>query len=392
MVKRKSSLLDTFLALVQVASPSLRERDVAKILARRLRELGYEPLEDDVGQVIGGNCGNLIVKVPATGAGPNLLLSAHIDTVEKPNDPPALPHIEGKVVRRTGGGILGADDKAGVAVLVELLSRLKTDKRKHGELLFVFSVAEELECLGAAELDKTLYQKLEGGVILDYALPTEIVIAAPTKVSFKITVHGSTGHAAVPERKINALQVLARVVADLPMGRLDAYTTANAGIMRSGNAINIIPGKAYAEYEIRSHRKDILDFHVKQVVGIIEGVVRKSRVFGLAGAGGGLAGAGDKDEIIRASVDVEVEVGYEGFRLAEDAKLVRTVQRAAQKAGLTPELIIAQGGSDANIYNRRGLPSLVVGCGMHEAHGSREYADLGEMQKAVELLDCLVHR
>lgn len=386
MPENKSSLVDNFLALAGVASPSRREREVAKVLARKIREMGYEPLEDDAGQAIGGDCGNIVVKVPAHGGGPNLLLSAHIDTVEKPGDPPAVPLIDGDRVRREGGGIIGADDKSGVAVLLDVLERLKGSKKKHGELLFVFSVSEEVEAQGAAELDEELYKDLDGGVILDYSRPSELVVAAPTKVSFKILVHGIAGHAAAPERKLNAAHILAKTLAALPVGRLDAQTTANLGIMRSGTAINVIPDKAYAEYEMRSHRKDVLDFHVKRVIGIIEGVVRENRIFAFADSAGGLGGGDESDAVLRSSVDVEVEVGYEGFRLAEDHKLVAMAAKAMEKAGLTPQYITTQGGSDANIYNRRGLPSVVIGCGMHGAHGVDEYADLSEMRDAVEVV------
>ena len=379
MPDKKSTLLDNFLALVKAPSPSRHEREAAKVLARKIREIGYEPLEDDTGQAIGGNCGNIVVKIPAHGTGPNLLLSSHIDTVEKLGDPPAVPLIEGNIIKREGGGILGADDKTGVAILLEVMTKIKHSRKNHGTLLFVFSVAEELECMGAAELDSELYKDLEAGVILDYSLPSDIVVAAPTKVSFKITVHGIGGHAAAPERRINAAHVMAQTLAELPTGRLDEFTTANLGIMRSGTAINVIPGQAYAEFEVRSHRKDVLDYHVKKIVGIIEGVVRKNRIFAFANPAIGLGGDSQVDAILRASVDVEVEVGYESYSLSESEPIVAKIKNAAEKAGLTPELIVAQGGSDANIYNRRGLPSVVIGCGMHGAHGASEFADLSEM-------------
>ncbi len=387
MPEKKNVLLDNFVALARIPSPSRREREAAKILARRIREIGFEPLEDDAGQAIGGDCGNIVVKVPATGDGPKLLLAAHIDTMEKPGDPPAVPLIEGDRVSREGGGIIGADDKAGVAILLEVMEKLKTGKKKHGELLFVFTVAEEVECLGAAELDPDLYKGFDGGVVLDYAKPSEIVVAAPTKVTFKIMVHGVAGHAAAPERKVNAAYVLAQTLAELPNGRVDEHTTTNIGIMRSGSAVNVIPDRALAEYEIRSHRKDLLDFHVKRIIGIIEGVVRKNRIFAFARDAGGLGEEENQaDAVVRSSVDVDVEVGYEGFRLTMDAPIVAMARKAVEKAGLPPQMIVAQGGSDANIFNPRGLPTVVVGCGMHGAHSVHEYADLGEMRQTVEVL------
>ncbi len=391
MAELQSSMLDTFLDLCRVPSPSLHEREVAKILAKKIRELGYEPLEDAAGQNLGGDCGNLVVKVPGTGKGPRLLLCAHMDTVEKPSDPPARTRMDGEWITREGGGILGADNKTGVAVLLEVLRRLTQKSTKHGDLLFVFTVAEEMECLGAAELDPELYRNFDAGIALDYSRPQEIVVAAPTKVSFRITVHGISGHAAFPERKINAAYVMAQTVARLPMGRLDEYTTANLGIMRAGTAINVIPGTAYAEYELRSHRKDVLDFHVKRVVGTIESVVRENRIFSLGtGTGMGEDDVSNEMKIRYAQVDVDVEVGYEGYRVREDAHIVKLLGEAVKKAGLEPELITAQGGSDANILNRRGLESVVLGCGMYGAHGAAERANILDMQDTVNVLMHLI--
>ena len=396
MPNKKNSLLENLQELCRVPSPSLHEREAVKVLAKKIRELGFEPLEDDAGQRLGGDCGNIIVKVPGTGKGPRLLLTAHMDTVERPGAQPAKPVVDGDWVTREGGGILGADDKTGVVVLLEVLSRLAKGDKKHGDLVFAFTVAEEMQCLGAAELDPDIYGDLDAGVALDYSSPDEIVVAAPTKVTFRITVHGIAGHAAFPEKKINAAHVMAQTLARLPVGRLDEFTTTNLGIMHSGTAINVIPGTAYAEYEIRSHRKDVLDFHVKRVIGTIEGVVRENRVFSTAKSATGMGGDPLKvtDEngikIYHSQVDVDVEVGYEGYAVPEDSRLVQRMKSAVAAAGLEPRIITAQGGSDANIFNRRGLESVVLGCGMYGAHGVKERANMKDMANCVEVLMHLV--
>ncbi len=396
MPNKKNSLLENLQDLCRVPSPSLHERGVAKVLAKKIRALGYEPLEDDAGQTLGGDCGNIIVKVPGSGKGPRLLLSAHMDTVEKPGGSPAKPKVDGDWVSRDGGGILGADDKAGVAVLLEVLSRLASAGKKHGDLVFAFTVAEEIGCLGAAELDPEIYRSLDAGVILDTCAVHEITTAAPTKVTFRITVHGITGHAAFPERKINAAYVMAQTLARLPMGRLDEFSTANLGIMHSGAAVNVIPGAAYAEYEMRSHRKDVLDFHVKRVIGSIEGVVRENRVFTRAGAAAGIDGgaeegaADDRIHIHCAQVDVDVEVDCEGYALPDESRFVAKMRTAIARAGLEPVTVRAQGASDANILNKRGLESVVLGCGMYGVHGDGERANLQDMANCADAVMNLV--
>ncbi len=397
MPNTKKSLLDNLRDLCSVPSPSLSERGVAKVLAKKIRALGYEPLEDGAGGALGGDCGNIVVKVPGSGKGPRLLLAAHIDTVEKQGGAPAQARVDGDWVSREGGGILGADDKAGVAVLLEVLSRLAADaksEKRHGDLVFAFTVAEEIECQGAGELDPELYLNLDAGVILDSCAVNEIVTAAPTKVSFRITVHGIAGHAAFPERKINAAHVMAQTLARLPMGRLDEFSTANLGLVRSGTAINVIPGTAYAEYELRSHRKDVLDFHVRRIIGTIEGVVRENRVFTTARGGHGMGGDTDgTDEGIKvyhSQVDVDVEVGYEGYAVPDNAPIVERMKTAVRRAGLEPGTVSAQGGSDANILNNRGLESVVLGCGMYGAHGEKERANLRDMANCTEVLMHLI--
>lgn len=393
MPNKKNSLLENLKDLCRVPSPSLRERDAVKVLAKKIRELGYEPLEDGTAEALGGDCGNIVVKVPGNGTGPRLLLSAHMDTVETPGAPASSLVVEGDWVHREGGGVFGADDKTGAAVLLEVLARLGKAGKKHGDLVFVFTVAEEIEALGSGELDPDLYADLDGGISLDFTRPSEIVVGAPTKVAFRITVHGISGHAAFPEKKINAAHVMAQTMARLPMGRLDEFTTANLGVMRSGTAINIIPGSAYAEYEMRSHRKDVLDFHVKRVIGTIEGVVRENRVFSLGHPTGMGESFDDSDEGIKirySQVDVDVEVAYEGYRLDEDSPFVKKVAAAAAKAGLEPRTVVAQCGSDANIFNRRGLESIVLGCGMYGAHSRHERANLRDMADCVEVLMHLI--
>ena len=391
MPNKKNSLLENLLDLCRVPSPSLHEREAVKVLAKKIRDLGYEPLEDDAAANLGGDCGNIVVKVPGTGKGPRLMLAAHMDTVERADAQPSVLKVEGDWVSREGGGVFGADDKTGVAVLLEVLARLAKGDKKHGDLVFVFTMAEEIECMGAGELDPEIYLGMDAGIALDFTTPHDIVIAAPTKVTFRITVHGISGHAAFPERKINAAYVMAQTVARLPIGRLDQFTTSNLGIMRSGTAINVIPGTAYAEYEIRSHRKDVLDFHVKRVIGTIEGVVRENRVFSLGKGGTGMGedgapGGEDNIKIRYSQVDVDVEVSYEGYRHPEDAPIVRKLKAAVEKAGMEPQLVTAQGGSDANIFNRRGLQSVVIGCGMYGAHGNNERANLVDMHNCVEVL------
>lgn len=391
----KDRLCRTFLDLVSIPSPSRNERAVADRLRDEFAalELGAVITEDAAAAETGGNCGNLLIRIPRRGRGANLMLTSHMDTVEVGDKPVnARFNPETGMFTSDGASILGGDAKTGVACLLELARILKEEELEHGELLFVFSVCEEKEALGASLLDEAEYRGLDACIALDHSYPNEIIIGAPSKVALQITVHGTGGHAAFPEQRINAAQVLAKTVARLPSKRLDEFTTANLGIMYSGTAINVIPDVAYAEYELRSHREELLDFHLTRTLASIEASVREARVYVGGGIGGrGIGADGDEVDLIKkATVEVDVISCYAGYRVAEDALPARLVGKGMSACNLDMDMVIAQGGSDANIYNARGLPSVVLGCGMHAVHGHTERADLEEMCQCVDILQHVV--
>ena len=392
----KDRLRQTFLDLVAIPSPSRKEKDVAYWLRKEFAvlDLGATVFEDDVSSKVEGNSGNLLVRIPANGCGMNLLLTAHMDTVEDGTSAICAHYDEStEDFFSDGKTILGADDKTGVAALVELARVIKEDELEHGELLFVFSVCEEKEALGAVELAEKYYQNMDACITLDHSYPNEIIVGAPSKVALQVTVHGTGGHAAFPEQRINAANVLAKTMGRLPSKRLDEFSTANLGIMYTGTAINVIPDVAYAEYELRSHQDELLDFHLSRTLASIEASVREARVYVGSGVGGrGIGDDGDEvDSIRKATVEVDVISCYSGYRLNEDSLPVKLLAAGMEKCSMEkPDLVVAQGGSDANVYNARGLPSAVLGCGMHAVHGNTERANLEEMCQTVDILSQLL--
>ncbi len=387
MPPNRDRLLNAFLELVKIPSPSRREAAVADYIRGAIASPDCTIEEDETGGQIGGECGNLIVRIPARGEGPKLLLAAHMDTIES-GEQPIAPIVDGDNINSEGDTILGADDKTGVACLLELLHRLEEDQVPHGELRVLFTVAEEKELLGVLAMESGVYDDLDAGIVLDHSIPEEIIIGAPTKLAVRITVQGVGGHAAFPERRINAAHVLAQAMGRLPSKRLDEFTTCNLGIINSGTAINVIPDLAYAEWEIRSHKEDLLDFHLARALTTIEAAVREARVYVPTDAESGLGGdpGGDDEGVRKATVEVEVVTCYERYRLDEEALPVQLLRRGIEAAGKHPRTVIAQGGSDSNVLNRHGLPTAVIGCGMHGAHSPRERASIEEMCDCVEVL------
>ena len=238
-------LLDTFLDLVRIPSPSGQEEAVAEAIAARLGALGIAVERDAVG--------NLIARVD--GVGEPLLLTAHMDTVVPCEGVVPVVRGEGdaRIVASAGDTILGADDKAGVAILLELLAVLAENELAHRPLELLFTVGEEKGLRGAKALDVGRFRATMG-LGLDVAgVPGIMVVHAPYQDHWRAVVHGRAAHAGGnPEAGVSAIQVAAEGIAGMPLGRIDDETTANIGVIQGGRATNIIPDRVELDGEARS--------------------------------------------------------------------------------------------------------------------------------------------
>jgi len=363
-INRERFLAD-FLKLVQIPSPSGREGKVAEAVKAKLRELGLPVKEDEAGRAFGGEQGNLIVKVAGTVPDvPPLFLNAHLDTVVPCEN--VKPIVEGDKVRSDGTTILGADNKAGVCVLLELLRVLREDGIPHGPLEIVFTVGEETGLHGAKHLD---YSQISAqvGFVLDSGPPVNrVIVQAPSQKSLRAIVKGKAAHAGVsPEKGINAIQLASRAIAAMRLGRIDYETTANIGIIQGGLATNIVPEEVEIWGEARSHDPRKLEAQIAHMVSLLEGEAEK---------GGGKA-------------EVQVWEVYRAFRIAETDLPARLVAAALAKMGLTPQWESTGGGSDANIFNEHGIRCVLLCCGEESPHSpENERLDIPSALQSVELL------
>jgi tripeptide aminopeptidase len=370
----RDQLLDLFLQLVRIPSPTGSERAVVDFVAAYLREVGLEARFDIAGGEGHGpaECGNLLAYLPPTGgraAGPTLMLNAHLDTVS--HDHPIAPVVEGEVVRSDGTTILGADDKAGVALILLAARRLIEQALPHPGLWVVFTVAEETGLWGAQGLDfGRLDPRPEMGFVLDgHTQPGEMVTGAPSAVSLDVTITGCAAHAGVcPEQGINALQTAARALAEMRLGRLDADTTANVGTCRSGSARNIVPEICTLQAEARSYDEAKLAAQVAHMQERFEAAAREAG----------------------AQVRMELSRSYTTFALGDDSPPVVRAAQAAKAAGLTPTTAHGGGGSDANVFNERGLPSVILATGGAYVHTPAEELRLPEALACLEWLGEIV--
>lgn len=356
-------LVDSFLEMAAINSPSGREKRAADLIGGKLRGLGFDVVFDDAGSKTGGECGNLIATKKGTLPGvPPIILSAHLDTVS-PTDGWGYV-IEDGVIRSKGNTILGADDKAGIAAILEAILVVDEDGIPHGDIQIVLSVSEETGVFGAKNLD---YSLINGkcAFVYDMGKPTCCVtVAAPSQDNIKAKIIGKAAHAgACPEDGINAIVAASRAIAVMKLGRIDFETTANIGVIEGGRVTNIVPEICSLKGEARSRDDDKLDLQVRHMVETIH------------------EAAAD----MGAGIDIEMERSYQSFRLSQDDEVVKIAVSAARNVGVEPNIHETGGGSDANIFNKMGIPAVVIGIGFENAHSSKESMAVEDLVKSAEM-------
>ncbi len=354
-------LLQTFLDLVRIDSPSGSEAGCAAYCERVLTEAGCAVRYDDSAGATGSDTGNLIAELPGTAPG-TLVLSAHLDCVEPCRG--VVPRIENGLVFSEGETVLGGDDKAGLAVAIECVRRLAEGESPHPSVRCVFTVQEELGLVGAKQLRA---QDASGDLclVLDAAgSPGGIVIAAPTHYTFVAQFEGRAAHAGVePEAGISAVKMSSEAITRLPIGRLDAETTANVGTVKGGTATNVIA----ARVEITGECRSLDRARVEALKSEMDRTMRE-----VAEEQGG-------------SVGITWNLEYEGFRLADDDEVVKLVAESCVEVGLEPSTFSTGGGSDANAIAAMGVPVVALSCGMDGVHSTTEQLAIADLERLAAL-------
>ncbi len=276
---KKTRLLETFIDLLKINSPSFNEGGVAKYIAARFRKKNISIYRDQSYKKFGGKCGNLYAKTNGKKNGVPLLFVSHMDTVVHTKGLKIVN--EGDLIRSNGKTILGADNKAGVAVMLELMEWI-AKRRDVGEVEFLFTAAEEPGLIGAKHFD---VGRLSGeyAYVIDSNFPVgTIVTSSPSAAKITATIFGKSAHAgAEPEEGVSAIQIAAKAINRMRLGRIDHETTANIGVISGGTKTNIVPAKAKIEGETRSfseiklekqiaHMNECLEFSAQKLGGTVD--------------------------------------------------------------------------------------------------------------------------
>src|SRR4051812_34292120 len=334
-------LLNEFLELVQIDSETKFETEIAKVLKQKFTELGLDVFEDDTTAITGHGAGNLICTLPAVKEGVDpLYFSCHMDTVTPAKG--VKPSIKDGYVVTDGTTILGADDKTGIAVMIETLRLLTEQNLPHGLIQFVISVGEESGLHGAKAIDPSLIKAKYGYALDSDGLVGNVVVAAPTQAKVKAVIYGRTAHAGVaPEKGVSAITMAAKAIVKMPLGRIDEETTANIGRFEGGQATNIVCDRVDILAEARSLIPEKMQAQVQKMKDAFETVASEM---------GGKA-------------EVNVEVMYPGFKFGEGDQVVEIARKAAATIGRNCKLQHSGGGSDANVIAGFGIPTVVLAVG-----------------------------
>jgi len=223
--------------------------------------------------------------------------------------------------------------------------------------------------VGAKALDPAKIRAKYGFALDSEGKVGTIVVAAPSQAKIRTIIYGKSAHAGVaPEKGISAIQIAAKAIAKMPLGRIDEETTANIGRFEGGRATNIVCDRVDIWAEARSLDKEKLEKQLKTMKEIFEKTAEEM---------GGRA-------------EVRTEISYPAFAFCEEDPVVQIAKEAAEKVGREAVLAKSGGGSDANIFAGFGIPTVVLGVGYEEIHTTHERIPVGELVKLSEMVLAII--
>ncbi|WP_028117404.1 M20/M25/M40 family metallo-hydrolase [Ferrimonas senticii] len=355
-------LVNHFIELVKIDSESGNEKQIAETLAEQLGQLGFTITKQAV-PAERSNGFNLYAKLNGTLPG-SVVMSCHMDTVTPGNG--IEPVINDGIISSAGDTILGGDDKSGIAAIIEAVRAIQDSGKAHKTLELAFTIDEERGLYGAKLFDTSLIES-NHAIVLDSGGPIgTIITTAPGQQNINVTIKGKPAHAGVaPEQGINALTVAADAITNMKLSRIDAETTANIGVVAGGLATNIVMPELKLQAEARSLDEGKLAAQVEHMVATFQAAADKH-------------GAG---------IDIDVNRSYNPYRIAAEHPLVVAVSAAFTACGIAPILGSTGGGSDANIFNEKGLTTVNLSTGMAKVHTTDEYIAIADMVAIATMIE-----
>lgn len=358
-------LINLFLQLVRINALSGNEKPLANFIKSFLIELNYTVEEDNAKIKTGSNTGNLICKI---GNGGDFVLLSHMDTARPTSH--VKPIIKEDKIVSSGDTVLGVDNRAGVSVLLYTLEKIAKEKIPVKDFTVAFTTCEETTLFGSQNLG--MNGAIKKGFVFDSGYrPGSFIYSACGAMGFKMNILGKASHSGIsPEKGINAMQIAAKAISKLPLGRIDDETTMNIGTLTSGSAVNVIPELTELEGEVRS-------FDLKKAENYFNSLVNTF-----------------KDEVENAGAKMELNSFWDfmPYTVPENSEVYNEIIRVLKAVGLRPEPKVSLGGSDANSLNARGIQAVNLGIGAQNPHGNDEFIYIEDLKKSAEIALELVRK
>ncbi|MFC4022855.1 M20/M25/M40 family metallo-hydrolase [Oceanobacillus longus] len=361
-------LIEEFVELVKIDSETTFETEIAEVLKKKFSDLGLDVYEDSSKEETGHGAGNLICTLPGNvdGADP-IYFTSHMDTVVPGKG--IKPSIKDGIITSDGTTILGADDKAGLASMLEAIRIIKENQIQHGDIQFVITVGEESGLVGAKALDAKLIQAKYGYALDSNGDVGDIIVAAPTQAKVFAVIKGKTAHAGLePEKGISAITLAAKAISKMPLGRIDEDTTANIGRFEGGKQTNIVVDHVEILAEARSLVPEKME---KQVAKMKEAYEKTAEEYG-------------------GSAEVTIKIMYPGYNQKAGDQVVEVARKAAKSIGRESKLLKSGGGSDANVIAGLGIPTVNLAVGYEGIHTTDEQIAVDDLVKVTELVTAII--
>ena len=349
--------------LCEIPSPSREEGPVAEAVRAELAALGAEVHEDGAAEALGAGCGNIVGRfAPTAECGVPVMFGAHLDTVPL-TAPVEVELVDGDLTNRNPA-ILGGDNKAAVAVVLEAMRRVVEEGRPHAGVELVFTPCEEIGLKGAAAFDPAPL-RARYGFVYDHTGPVgHVVGAAPTPHRIEAPFVGRSAHAGItPESGRSAILAAATAIARMPLGRIDPDTTANVGTVSGGTATNVVAERCTITAEARSRNERALSVQLTAMLDALTWAASECEV----------------------DLETRVEKEFTGYRLGDGDPQVALALGVLGALGHEAALVPSGGGSDVNAFIVNGFPAVNLCNGMVDVHTPDERIAVSSLEAMLEV-------
>ncbi|MBN2401945.1 MAG: M20/M25/M40 family metallo-hydrolase [Spirochaetes bacterium] len=354
----KERLINYFLDLVKISSPSWKEGRVVEYIVNVLKDI-----KADIIKYKCGESNNLLVRLYGNVPWTPILFSAHTDTVTPCEN--IKPVVTKTKILSDGTTILGADDKAAIAAFLEAISQIKENNLQHGPIEFLFTCAEEIGLYGIKEFDLSLLNAKYAFVFDGGGEIGKVILKAPYQTTFNLIIKGKAAHAGIaPEKGVSAIRIASEIITKIPHGRIDHETTVNVGLISGGKATNIVAEETSIALEARSISREKLKSIEKKIENIANSIVDKNK----------------------AKIKIYKKLEYSGYAIKENDRIVRILNDALRKIQIKPVYESSGGGSDTNVINRSGIKAVNLSIGMRDVHTKKEYINIKDLVNGSKLV------